>query len=209
MNKLSARRRVGTGKGAGRRIRDNGMIPAVLYGQSGDAVNLALNPKELREILLSARGKNSIFSVEVDGGETVDCAMVREYQKDPVKRTLVHCDLLRLDPSKPRRFKVPFILIGTSKAEKLGGRVEFSTRDTWVECTPLNVPVNIEINTEELEPGDRIRIADVVAPDGVKLVYNQNSPIVSASSAAAAAEADAEDEAAGEATAAAEEGASE
>jgi len=169
------------------------MIPAVLYGRGGDAINLALNPKDVREILLSSKGQNSVFSLEVDGGETVDCAIVGDYQKDPVKRTLVHCDLLRLDPNSPREFQIPFRLVGTSKAEKLGGRTIFSTRSSWVQCTPMNVPECIEIDVTDLDIGDRIRIADVEAPEGVKLVFTQNAPIVTAAVALAIIEEELDD----------------
>jgi large subunit ribosomal protein L25 len=185
MLKLEARRRVGTGKGAGRRIRDKGMIPAVLYGNHGEAVSLALDPKAVRTLLKSPKGENTTFELNVDGGETVPCTIVRTYQKDPVRRTLLHCDLIRLDPNKNRNFQIPVLLTGTSLAEKEGGRLLFITRTFGVECVPADVPVSIEVDVFDLDIGDRLRLSDVPLPSGLILVDAPNTPVVTATTALA------------------------
>jgi len=185
MMKLEARRRVGTGKGAGRRIRDKDMIPAVLYGNHGDAVNLALNPKSVRELLKSPKGINTAFELTVDGGETVPCALVKTYQKDPLRRTLLHCDFIRLDPNKNRHFQIPVTLTGTSLAEQEGGRLLFITRTFGVECIPADVPVSIEVDVSDLDIGDRLRLSDVLLPSGLTLVDAPNTPVVTATTALA------------------------
>jgi large subunit ribosomal protein L25 len=185
MLKLEARRRVGTGKGAGRRIRDKGMIPAILYGNHGETVSLALDPKSVRTLLKSPKGNNTTFELNVDGGETVPCTIVKTYQKDPVQRTLLHCDLIRLDPNKNRHFQIPITLTGTSLAEKEGGRLLFITRTFGVECIPEDVPVSIEVDVSELDIGDRLRLSDVPLPSKLTLVDAPNTPIVTATTALA------------------------
>lgn len=184
MATLNARRRVGTGKGAGRRIRANGLIPAVLYGNKGDAVNLALEPKAVKAILQSPMGRNSMFKVAVDGGETVELARFADFTKHPTKRTLVHCDVQRLDPQIIRTWKVPIRLTGTSPAEKAGCRVRFVTRTLHIKCLPGDVPESIEVNVEEVQPGGEIRIESLQAADGITYLYNNNFPIVAASTGA-------------------------
>ena len=181
--KLTARRRVGTGKGAGRRIRSNGLIPAVLYGNKGEAVNLALEPKAVREVLSSPKGQNQIVSIEVVGGESVAYAHIVDFQKHPVKRTLVHCDLQRVDESATRLYTVPIRLEGRSMAEKTGGRIVFVTRRTRVRCKPTDVPEAITVDVSPLEIGESIRIADLKTDPALVLVYSDNYPVATGAGA--------------------------
>lgn len=179
--KLVARRRVGLGKGAGRRIRARGMIPAVLYGDGGANVNLALEPADVKQILQSKSGLNTIFTLEVDGGETVPLARIVQFQKNPIKRTLVHCDLQRLAADKKLSILVPIELTGISAAGKLGAKIRFVTRSVRVSCLPADIPVALVVDQTPLQPTEAIRLGDITPPEGVELVYHDNAPIVVAS----------------------------
>lgn len=185
---LEARRRVGTGKGAGRRIRAMGMIPAVLYGGSAGPVNLAVQPKDIKNIMSSARGANATFELRVDGGETVGLVRIADFQKDPVRRTLVHCDLQRLDPAAKRQYKVPVKLDGVGPAQKMGAKLRFVTREVVLECVPQVVPTEVTVSLNELEPGGIIRLSDVAPPEGTQILFRDNAPIVVAGTAGGAAE---------------------
>lgn len=178
---LQARRRVGTGKGAGRRIRANGLIPAVLYGNKAEPVNLAVEPADIKRLLESPKGRNATFTLEVNGGETVAVAMIKDWQKDPVRRTLVHCDLIRLDPTVSRKYRVPIKLVGVSPAEKAGAKVRFITRHIKVTCLPGDIPEGIEADISVVGLGGIVRLADIVPPSGVELHYHDNAPVFSAS----------------------------
>ena len=174
MQTIEARRRVGTGKGAGRRIRASGLVPAVLYGNKVDPVNVAVDPKKVREILLSAQGNNSLFRIEVSGGETVEMARVVEFQKDSVKRTITHCDFERLDPNQAKIFQVPIRIEGKSTAEKTGGRLVHVMRKTRVKCIPTDCPEAITIDVAPVIIGQSIRIADLPAPTGCTFIFKDN-----------------------------------
>lgn len=184
--KLEARRRVGTGKGAGRRIRTTGLVPAVLYGGTADAVNLAVEPKAIKQILSGPRGMNTTFAISVDGGETVSMARVMAIQKDPVRRTLVHCDLQRLDSDKSMKFKVPVTLDGIGPAEKIGATVRFVTRRVVVKCKPGDVPASVVVDTSKLGVGESIRLADLTVGDNMTLLFSDNAPVVVAGNAPSA-----------------------
>jgi len=177
---IEARRRVGTGKGAGRRIRSNGLVPAVLYGAGGPSVNLALDPRDVKKILGSARGMNSTFSVTVNGGESVALAKFSEFQRHPLKRTLVHADIVRLDPERLVRFKVPLNLTGVGPAQKMGARMRHVTREVVVECRPADCPEQVAVDTSTMEPATTIRLSDVVPGPGLRLVFSDNAPVVEA-----------------------------
>jgi large subunit ribosomal protein L25 len=184
MATLQARRRIGTGKGAGRRIRSKGLIPAVLYGQQSDPVKLAVEPAAVREILLSPAGRNSIFSVEVDGGETVAYARIADFQKDPVRRNLVHCDIERLDETAFKVWKVPVALTGESPAVQTGCKLTFITRYIKVRCKATSCPASIEVALDNVMPGDEIRIEELAVPEDVEFLYDDNIPILRTSATA-------------------------
>jgi len=181
--KLEARRRVSTGKGAGRRIRSLGLVPAVLYGGDQAPVNLAVEPKAIKHILGGPKAMNTMFQVSVDGGETVSLARVAAIQKDPVRRTLVHCDLQRLDADKALKFKVPITLDGVGPAQKIGAKIRFVTRRVVLRCRPEDVPAAVLVDMTRLKPGGSIRLSDLVIGESLELLYRDNAPIVVAGNA--------------------------
>ena len=183
MTTIKARRRVGTGKGAGRRIRDKGMIPAVIYGNGKENVNIAFDPRDVKAILTSDLGINSTFAVAVDGGEEVALARFAAFQKDPVRRTLVHADVQRLDPERLMTFKVPLRLIGTGPAQRIGCKIRFVTRHVKVRCRPQDVPAELTVSTESLEPSSAIRLSDMEVSSELTLMYKDNAPIVQSGAA--------------------------
>lgn len=174
---LQARRRVGHGKGAGRRVRASGLIPAVVYGQGQEPVSVALDPKAVKAILLSPKRRNTTFQLEVEGGETTAFCRIGDIQKHPAKRTLVHCDIVRLDPTRPLKAKVPLALVGKSQAEVVGGKIRFVVREVVVEALPAEVPERIDIDITHVGVGEALRLADVAATDQYKLVFRDNAPI--------------------------------
>ncbi|MFT7623189.1 MAG: large subunit ribosomal protein L25 [Myxococcota bacterium] len=186
--KLEARRRVGHGKGAGRRIRDRGLIPAIMYGADSEAASLAVDPRHIKRILAAPRGRNTMFAVEVAGGESVALAMVKDYQIHPLKRTLLHVDIQRLDADKPRNFKVPIRIDGTAPAEKEGAKVRFITRHVVVTCKPNDVPDVVVVDVSAVQATESIRLSDVAAPENTELFFKQNAPVFAASGVGSAIE---------------------
>jgi large subunit ribosomal protein L25 len=154
-----------------------------MYGNGKDNVNLAFDPRDLKAILTSSKGINSTFSVAVDGGEDVGLARVAAFQKDPVRRTLVHADIQRLDPKRKLTFKVPLRLVDTGPAQSIGCKVRFITRHVKVNCLPEDVPAEITVSTKTLEPSTAIRLSDMTVDSKLTLMYKDNAPIVQAGSA--------------------------
>ena len=108
---IAAEPREGRGKNEARRLRARGAAPAVLYGSGGSSVAVAVDPKEVNRILRSKSGPNTIFDVSVTNGETTP-AMIVDWQHDPVKSTLLHVDLKRIDLSQRIRVNVPVHTLG-------------------------------------------------------------------------------------------------
>src|SRR5437660_1083800 len=129
---ITAKLRETRGKNEARRLRVQGLTPAVVYGAGGESVAVAVNPKEVNKILHSATGHNTIFNVAVDGSSTP--VMIVDYQNDPVKDTLLHVDLKRIDLTKRIVVRIPINVIGEPKGVKLqGGLLEIVKREIEVE----------------------------------------------------------------------------
>jgi len=174
---VSAEPRSGRGKNEARRLRAAGSTPAVLYGVTDTSVPVALNPKEIGRILHSKAGQNTIFNVAVKGGENTP-VMIVDWQRDPVKETLLHVDLKRIDLTQRIVVKVPMHTVGEPKGVKLqGGLHELITREIEIECLPDDIPEGFTVDVSELMMGQSVRASDVVLGPDVKLVSPPDSVI--------------------------------
>jgi large subunit ribosomal protein L25 len=155
------------GKNAARRLRVAGTVPAVLYGGKGGPLALQVNTKHLSAILRSASGHNTILTVKTQDGE--HSAIVKEYQVDPVKGTLLHLDLLRVAMDVRMRVKVPVHVFGEAQGVKLqGGVFEMVTREVEIECLPGDIPTEFRADVSGLMLNQALRARDLQI-DTIKL----------------------------------------
>jgi large subunit ribosomal protein L25 len=149
------------GKNEARRLRAKGSMPAVLYGGTQGALPVAVSPKELTRILNSKTGHNTIFNLNVSEKETTP-VMIIDWQYDPIKDSLLHVDLKRIDLTKRITVKVPVITTGDPKGVKLqGGLHEIVTREVEIECLPDDIPEQFVVDVSDLTIGQGIRVADI------------------------------------------------
>src|SRR5712692_7670417 len=158
------------GKNAARRIRRSGQIPAVLYGGTGDPLAVAVNAKQVAGILRSESGHNTIFTVKLPGGEHK--VILKDWQVDPVKGSLLHVDMLRVAMDVRMRVKVPVHTFGEPQGVKLqGGIFEMVTREVEIECLPREIPDEFRLDVSELMIGKQLRVGDLpVDPAKMTLV---------------------------------------
>lgn len=158
------------GKNAARRMRLTGQVPAVLYGGTSGPVTLTVNAKQVGGILRSVSGHNTIFKVKVGGQQ--HAAILKDWQVDPVKGSLLHVDLLRIAMDVRMRVKVPVHTFGEPQGVKLqGGIFEMVTREVEIECLPTEIPGEFRVDVSELMIGKQLRAADLpLDPEKVKLV---------------------------------------
>jgi len=167
---VEAEPRATRGKNEARRLRAKDAAPAVLYGGSGGSIAVAVSPKELSRILHSKTGQNTIFNLSVKGGETAP-VMIVDWQSDPIKDTLLHIDLKRIDLSKRLRVKVPVHTTGEPQGVKLqGGLHELITREIEIDCLPDEIPEHFSIDVSPLMIGQSIRASEVPLSGSMKLV---------------------------------------
>lgn len=189
-----------TGTGPSRRIRDEGNIPGVVYGLDQDPIVVSVGYAELRDALKGPSGLNTVFSLDIDGTPTP--VILKEFQRNPVKRTVVHCDFLRVDDNVPVKVTLPIHLVGrASKILDSGGIVEQKMFQMHVKCAPNNIPVSIEVDVSKLTPDSRLSVGDITLPEGVVAQMSDRitvaAPVVTRAAKMAMAEDD-EDELEGE-----------
>jgi large subunit ribosomal protein L25 len=165
-----------SGKGAARKLRASGSIPGVMYGQGGEATPLALDPVALLDIFRKTRNRNTLLQIEI-GGQTVS-ALVKETQRHPVSRDLLHVDLYRVQDGTPVSVKVPVKPIGRPAGASIGGRIELVRRDLWVSCLPNAIPEFVEVDVTPLEVGAVVKISQIPLPDGQSVKFDQDFPVL-------------------------------
>jgi large subunit ribosomal protein L25 len=174
---VTAEVRTSRGKNEAHRARRAGNIPAVLYGAYKNAVSIAVNPKEINKIVRSSTGLNTIFNLAIAGGETTP-VMVVDQQLDPIKGTLLHADLKRIDLTKRIKVTVPVHTFGEAAGVKVqGGLLEIITRSIEIECLPDEIPEDFKINVADLMIGQSKRAGDVALAGSMKLVSSSDTVI--------------------------------
>jgi large subunit ribosomal protein L25 len=158
---VEAELRDGGGKGAARKLRRGGKIPAVLYGAKRQTVSLTLNPRDVAAVLHSEAGHNTIFEVKVKGGENT-AVMIVDYQREPVHGAFLHVDLKRIAMDQSIRVKVPIETQGEAIGVKTdGGILELVTREIEIECLPTDIPDQITIDVSPLAMNQNFRVSDL------------------------------------------------
>jgi len=167
---VPAQPRASRGKNEARRLRVAGQIPAVIYGAFKDPAPVAVNPKEITRIIRGKSGHNSIFDVQIEGGERTPVILADE-QYDPVKGSLLHVDLRRIDLTRKLRVSIPIHVTGDAKGVKQqGGVLDVVTRSIEIECIPEDIPDEYEVSVTELMIGNAIRVSDLPVKSGVRVL---------------------------------------
>jgi large subunit ribosomal protein L25 len=160
-----------TGRTAGSRpsgrMRNDGLVPAVVYGLGRDAVSVAVPWSDLRKALNTEAGLNVLITLEVDGKK--DLAIVKDLQRHPVRRNVVHVDFLRVDPDALVTVEIPIVLVGEAKkVEDSRGIVDQPLHTLTVKARPTAIPSHLDLDISDLDVGDSITVESIVLPEGVE-----------------------------------------
>jgi large subunit ribosomal protein L25 len=167
---VTAEARESRGKNEARRVRVSGRIPAVIYGAFQEPRAVSVNPKDILRIIHGKTGHNSIFDVEVPGGEKTP-VIVADEQYHPVKGTLMHIDLKRIDLTRKLRVSIPIHVTGEAKGVKQqGGVLDIVTKTVEIECIPDDIPDRFDVDVTELMIGTNIRVSQLPAKEGIRIL---------------------------------------
>ena len=171
---VQAKIRTERGTRAARRIRRQGLIPAVIYGASKETFSLLVNPKEILSILNSETGQNSIFTLEIEG-QGKHNVLIKDCLFEPVKSTLLHADFYRVAMDKPIQVTVPIRTVGEAEGVKLqGGILEIVLREVVIQCLPADIPDQITVDVTALVFGTNIRVGDLKVDSKIKILSDSN-----------------------------------
>ncbi len=168
---LSAESRDDTGKGASRRLRRTGKIPAILYGAGEAPLSLMLNHNAFMHHLENEAFYSHILSVKVNG--KVVKAVLKDLQRHSHKPSVLHVDLQRISAKEKLRMHVPLHFIGEDAAvgvKKSGGVISHLMMDVEISCLPKHLPEYIEVDVSNLEINESLHLSDIQLPDGVDIV---------------------------------------
>ena len=158
-NKIAAVSRTEFGKGAARRTRRAGLVPAVLYGHGTDPVHLSLPG---HEVLLALRVANAVLELSVDGAKT-QLALAKQVQRNPIKGDIEHLDLVIVRKGEKVTVEVALVVVGDHPADRM---VMMDQQTITLEVEATNIPTSVEINIAGLEIGDTVTAKDLALPAG-------------------------------------------
>lgn len=168
--RLNVQERESRGSAASRRLRSNGLIPGVLYGNGGQAHSFCIEERELRRVLTGEHGLHAILDVVLEGSQRAHHAVLKEYQLDPTRARLLHIDLQEVRLDQAIQTAVVVELVGESAGVKEGGVLSQVRREVHVEALPMEVPEHLELDVSAMMIGDTLRISDLRVPTGVKVL---------------------------------------
>ena len=169
---LNATARPESGKGAARKTRAAGKLPAVIYAQGNEATPISIDPVELDTIFRKSRNRNTIVNVELDG-KTIDC-IVRDAQRHPLYRDILHVDFYALEKDQVIEVDVPVEPVGRPAGASLGGRLRVVARTLHLKCKYTDIPETVKVDVSHMHIGDIIRASEITAPDGTELIYKND-----------------------------------
>jgi large subunit ribosomal protein L25 len=166
---LSASVRTETGKGAARKIRQAGNIPAVIYGHGREAQSLMINARDTDKLLKSIAISSTVIELSIDGKSAR--TLIREVQRHPFKRTITHIDFQELVAGETVSVHCPIVYVGVPEGVRLeGGLLDQIMHQLHIEVDPSAIPNHIDVDVSALKVGKSMHVSDLVLPAGIKVL---------------------------------------
>jgi large subunit ribosomal protein L25 len=164
------------GKGAARTLRGKGLIPAVIYGHGRDPQPLSLNARDLDKLLGHIQAESTVIEVSVGG--TTAKTLIREIQRHPIKRQILHVDFQALVAGEKVTVSIPISLEGIPEGVRLGGGVLDQTlRELEIEVDPSSIPDHVEFDVTNMVIGDSVHVSDLKLPEGVEVLDDPETSV--------------------------------
>jgi large subunit ribosomal protein L25 len=174
---LSATLRSESGKGAARALRRAGSVPAVIYGHKRAPMSLSVSTRDLERLLERVSAETTVVELSIDG--KVSRTLIREIQKHPFKKQLVHVDFQELVAGEMITVNVPLVLVGVSiGVRSFAGILDQTMRELEVEVDPSAIPNHIDVDVSALNVGDSVHVRDLVLPAGIKVLTDADASVV-------------------------------
>jgi len=170
---IKGKKRDGLGTRASKKMRRDGMIPAVLYGHKLENVNLSIPLEDFNRVLDSG---SRILNIRI--GHALEQALLKDVQYDIYGDNVLHADFARISLDEKVTLEVPIELTGTAQGQKEGGIVDQPVKHVEVETLATNIPEFIEVDISSLNVDDALTVADIQAPEGIIIKANPQTVVV-------------------------------
>jgi large subunit ribosomal protein L25 len=175
---LQVERRKEVGKNVARRARVAGKVPAVVYGAKKETVPIYFEARALTTAFRKGAGDNAIYLLKMAGTDQTRHAMIKEINRDPVTREVLHVDFLRVLMDVKVRVPVALELIGTPKGVKQeGGILDFVSREIEIECLPSEIPATLPVDVSDVGMGESFRVSQITAREGIRILDDPDKVI--------------------------------
>jgi len=173
---LSAEARTETGKGVARKLRAAGRVPAVVYGHGREAQSLSLNARDLDKLLGSIAAGSTV--VELSIGNATTNTLIREVQRHPFKKLILHVDFMELVAGEKVIVDVPLVFVGVPEGVRTGGGLlEQMLHSIEVNVDPSSIPNHIDVNVADLVMGHSLHVRDLQLPPGVEVLSDEDATV--------------------------------
>ena len=172
---LNAEPRSDSGKGASRRLRHQGLVPAIVYGGDSDPVKISIPHNKIFHELEHETIYTQVIELQV--GDLTEEVILRDLQRHPYKNKVMHADFFRIDKNKPIKIVVPIHVLNAEDCVGVrqdGGMITQTVTETEIIALPKNLPENLEIDVADLHLGDARHLSNIVMPEGVELTALMN-----------------------------------
>jgi large subunit ribosomal protein L25 len=173
---LNAAKRDNAGKGAARTLRGQGQVPAIIYGHKRQPQALSINSRDLDKLLSTISAESTVIELNLDG--TTARTLIREIQRHPFKREILHVDFQELVAGEKVVVSIPVVLTGVPEGVRLGGGILDQTmRELEIKCDPADIPNHIEADVNPLQIGSSLHVRDLKIPDGVEVMDDMDASV--------------------------------
>jgi len=173
---LSAKSRSTTGKGVARKLRAAGEVPAIIYGHAREPQPLSLNTHELTLLLEKVPYQSTVIELAIEGGSAR--TLIREIQRHPYKKQIIHVDFQELVAGEKVSVRVPLHFVGTAEGVRNGGGILDQTmHEIEISVDPSNIPAHINVDVTPLTIGHSIHAGEIALPDGVELLTDADATV--------------------------------
>lgn len=178
-NEILVERRTSHGKGMARKLRGAGRIPGVFYGPGRPSIPLTLDPTAVHAVA-GRTGKDRLLRFKTGAGDELDGQMVilKDAQRDPVKRRIIHADFFEIRMDREIEVTVPVHVAGKAPGVDEGGTLEHILREIEVRCLPDRIPAAIDVDVSSLGIGESIHVSDLVLSEGVMATVDPRLAVV-------------------------------
>lgn len=176
---LDAKPRTDRGKGVARKLRQSGQVPAIIYGHSRQPQSLAIDTRELERLLERVAAASTVIELAIDGRTAR--TLIREIQRHPVKRSIIHVDFQELVAGEKVTVSIPLVFTGSAEGVRGGGILDQVMHELEIRVDPANIPNHVDVDVTPLQIGHSIHVRDLNVPGGVEVLDDEDATVCTVS----------------------------